>query len=344
MRIELDLNKMRRYHADDTRFGAYSFEVSSGANSTFIVNREQLILRDDNGKLKAGFDRRKSAVKFYGDKRYSPRFVFNNQEAPSVASDSLLMTSLGLYSTYHPVMQLLSSIEIFSIDPTAIRAYQSHDPGDLLTADGANLASVIKRIRREKNESAIRFIMKYIKSISPSVQDFGCETSGASDVLYLNIGAVDGNGVFKLYPSNISDGTLRALAILVALSTKPNRFVGAPRLMVIEEPEIALHPGAATVLMDAIAATLGRNQIIVTTHSPPLLDHPSIRADSLFGITMINGQTIVHGIDKAAHEALTESLFTAGELLQKEKLLPQFFDPKDKPARENMFSTMLHSV
>jgi predicted ATPase len=68
---------------------------------------------------------------------------------------------------------------------------------------------------------------------------------------------------------NASDGTLRALAILVALETTPESGV-----VMIEEPELRLHPWAVQALMRHIRDVLSRRkvQVILTTHSQQVLD------------------------------------------------------------------------
>lgn len=74
---------------------------------------------------------------------------------------------------------------------------------------------------------------------------------------------------------HMSDGTLRALGILVALfQAKVNSRV---RVVGIEEPELALHPGASDLLRDALREGSEYAQVIVTSHSPELLDDPSIQ-------------------------------------------------------------------
>lgn len=75
---------------------------------------------------------------------------------------------------------------------------------------------------------------------------------------------------WRFNANSMSDGTLRALGILVAL------FQGGegarPSLVGIEEPEVALHPAAAAVVRDALTCASTRCQVVVTSHSPELLN------------------------------------------------------------------------
>jgi predicted ATPase len=74
----------------------------------------------------------------------------------------------------------------------------------------------------------------------------------------------------------MSDGTLRAFGVLVApFQGAGNGEIGR-RLVGIEEPEVALHPAAASVLRDSLHDASESAQILVTSHSPDLLDADSI--------------------------------------------------------------------
>lgn len=80
----------------------------------------------------------------------------------------------------------------------------------------------------------------------------------------------------------MSDGTLRALGILAALFQGNPDY--APTLIGIEEPETALHPAASSALREALNRASQETQIIVTSHSPDLLDDLQLSADSLLSV------------------------------------------------------------
>jgi predicted ATPase len=123
----------------------------------------------------------------------------------------------------------------------------------------------------------------------------------------------------------MSDGTLRALGVLVSL------FAGSPALsspVGIEEPEVALHPATAGLLLDALRDAAGSRQILVTTHSPDLLDAPDIQSDELLAVRSYGGTTVINRVDAAAQRALRESLYTSGELLRTDQLTPDVDAPQ----------------
>ena len=87
-------------------------------------------------------------------------------------------------------------------------------------------------------------------------------------------------------------------------------------LVGIEEPEAAVHPGAAGVLRDALRSASACTQVIVTSHGPDLLDDKSIAGEHILAVQNIKGQTLIGPIDQAGRNAIRDRLYTAGELLR----------------------------
>ena len=122
----------------------------------------------------------------------------------------------------------------------------------------------------------------------------------------------------------MSDGTLRALGVLLAIHQQGARGEGspAPSLIGLEEPETALHPAAASVLLAALREASHSTQIVVTSHSPDLLDDDSIQAESLLSVVSEGGETHIAPLDAASQEMMRTKLFSAGELLRLNQLEP----------------------
>ena len=70
--------------------------------------------------------------------------------------------------------------------------------------------------------------------------------------------------------SQLSDGTLRFIA-LATLFLQPEQF--RPSVILVDEPELGLHPYAITMLASLIRMASEKTQVIVSTQSPLLLDH-----------------------------------------------------------------------
>jgi predicted ATPase len=107
-----------------------------------------------------------------------------------------------------------------------------------------------------------------------------------------------------------SDGFRRFYAHLLALYQTPSKLA-----LVFEEPENAIFPGALSLLADEFKAAPreDRGQVILTTHSPILLD--SFDVDNVRAVDMRDGKTIVGRVSKEQRQAVKDQLLITGELL-----------------------------
>ena len=83
-----------------------------------------------------------------------------------------------------------------------------------------------------------------------------------------------------------------------------------------------MHPAAAGILLDALHEASRRVQVLVTSHSPELLDDGSIPVDSLLAVDAVDGITSIGPISEAGRATLRDRLFTPGELLRLDQLSP----------------------
>ena len=83
---------------------------------------------------------------------------------------------------------------------------------------------------------------------------------------------------------------------------------------------MAIHPGALAVLADVMVEAASRTQVLVTTHSPDLIDR--LPVESLRAVQMEDGCTKVGPVSATQAEAVREGLFTSGELHSMEGLEP----------------------
>jgi predicted ATP-dependent endonuclease of OLD family len=114
----------------------------------------------------------------------------------------------------------------------------------------------------------------------------------------------------------MSDGTLRGLAILLALRQDP-----APALTCIEEIEDSVHPAALGVLLDAIAASTERGQVLITSHSPEALSHPAVTPERIRIIEWRNGRSHIFLPSPGSHE-MSKPPRSVGTLLRTNALFP----------------------
>ena len=129
----------------------------------------------------------------------------------------------------------------------------------------------------------------------------------------------------------MSDGTLRALGLLMAVFQTP-----APSVLVIEEPEATIHPGALGAVLDLISRASKTMQVIVTTHSPELLDASWIKDEYLRIVAWEKGASHILLPDDASRKVMKEHLMGAGELLRSNALNPSPLFKKEQDLGTNL--------
>ena len=133
-----------------------------------------------------------------------------------------------------------------------------------LSGNGGNLAQILQSIRNRNWGDYTRMI-EAAKEVNPAFQEFGVEIlSGGSIELALRESGLNS----AIHVSGISDGTLRYLCLLAILYNS-NRG----KIVCIDEPEVGLHPDMIHGISTAIKYASQTSTIIVSTHSPALLNY-----------------------------------------------------------------------
>ncbi len=238
---------------------------------------------------------------------------------PAVTPDRLALVAASGLSAFRPVFDALSAIGLYNFNPKLMREPQRAQDGRLLRPTGDNLASVVRHLERSRPD-AMRHVEEYLRSVVPSVQGVSHLPVGPFETLKFRQDVAGAKHPWYFPAMNMSDGTLRALAVLVAL------FQGdegqEPTLVGIEEPETALHPAAAGALREALKVASAHTQILVTSHSPELLDDADVPASQIRVVRQRDSRTEIAAVDPASREMMREGLFSPGELLRLGQLEP----------------------
>ena len=220
---------------------------------------------------------------------------------------------LHLHGSLDDARHGLGNVGLYHIFPNALRDPQRVADSHPLATGGENLASTLRDMIQKKS----RFLPDLKDALAfavPGVRDIQVKSAGSYYVVELNHerdGGNDRGSWFDL--SHESDGTIRLLALLTALFQEP-----APSLIGLEEPELAIHPGAMAVLSDTMREAALRGQVLVATHSPDLIDRLPI--ESIRAVTAEDGSTRVGKVAEHQLTSVRENLFSAGELHSMEGL------------------------
>lgn len=299
----------------------YGFEIQALEKGGFFVRSERLQFADTYFRIER--NERRGAL----ETRSPPReLVFRASLAnmPLPVDDRLYLVTASGFPEVRPVYDALLALGFYSFDPRTMRDPQTPDAGELLHQDGSNIASVIGRLERDEPE-AMQRVVEYLGKIVPGIERVQQVRRGAWETIEFHQEIKGASSPCRFEALSMSDGTLRAVGGLVAIM---QHFEGRSpvRLVGIEEPETALHPGAVAVLTDALHEAALRTQVIVTCHSPDVLDHIDPEHDGLFVVQSNEGVTTVARVDPASRELMKDHLRTPGELLRLD-LLAQ--DPED---------------
>lgn len=291
---------------DETE-GLYAFRVGSQKKGGFEVQQEECKIFPKEFNLKE-----KDFYKVEGGVLKSSSFKLG---PPALIDRLYLVTASGL-PEFRPLYDALSHMGFYNLNPDEIRELQPPDTGEVLKRDGSNLSSVLSVMDRENTQARTQ-VVTFLSKVVPGIQDVNVKHVGKKETLEFRQFVGKNQDPWRFMAENMSDGTLRALGVLTALfQTKKVPFVG------IEEPEVAVHPGAAGVIRDGLCSASQRTQIAVTSHSPDLLDDKSISDDSIVAVVNRSGETTIGPLDKAGREAVRERLYTAGELLRLGQIEP----------------------
>jgi predicted ATPase len=130
----------------------------------------------------------------------------------------------------------------------------------------------------------------------------------------------------------MSAGTLRLLGLLLAVY-QPHH----PSLVAIEEPEATVHPAVAELVLQVLLDASRDRQVLITTHSPDILDAKELDDRQIRVVTMEHGRTSIAPLSSASRKAIREHLYTPGELLRSNELGQDVQAAEDSARRLDLF-------
>jgi predicted ATPase len=179
-----------------------------------------------------------------------------------------------------------------------------------LRPEGSNLAAVLYLLKA-KYPTSYRLISATVRQVAPFFEDFVVEPLRLNQqMIRLEWKHVATEDYFDV--SSFSDGTLRFIALATLLLQPPEL---RPSLILIDEPELGLHPFAVTLLASMIQSAAVDSQIIVSTQSSALVDHFEPE-DVLVSELKQDGSTTIRRLDSSELEPWLED-YSLGELWDK---------------------------
>lgn len=245
------------YGSKETRsmFGELGFEDSAGVGQyAFVLVRTEtdslVFSTEEIGRLAADT----------GPQRIQ-RLGSGHRESP-LASEGL---------PYQDLWNLLAGSSVYHFEDTsetaAVRRRGNIEDNRRLRGDAGNLAAILYALR-ETRAQYYRRIVATIRQVAPFFEDFELAPRRIDpNSIQLNWRDRDSTNLFG--PHQLSDGTLRTMA-LVALLGQPESEL--PPVIVLDEPEIGLHPYALEIVASLIKSASVHSTVIVATQSVGLVN------------------------------------------------------------------------
>ncbi len=253
-------------------------------------------------------------IAYIWDKRRYPKKPFDRPLAPrgaeagisdpsSKGAADFVREHLGRWRLYH-----------FHDTSSSSPMKKTADVNDnrYLRPDGSNLAAFLYLLKL-KHETSYSLIRRTVQLVAPFFDDFLLEPLRLnSDKIRLEWRHKGSDAYFDA--SSLSDGTLRFIA-LATLFLQPDAY--QPSVILVDEPELGLHPYAITLLASLMKQASFKTQVIVSTQSPLLLDH--FQPEDVLVADRVDGGTQLTRLDSARLATWLED-YSLGELWEKNEL------------------------
>ena len=228
--------------------------------------------------------------------------------APRQDDEALELTALAGDARFKPLTDFLGRVCVYSIFPDVLRAPQTFDSASPMKRHGENWVSILRELLKKNDK---KDLVSALRKLTGDIEDARV-TSAAGFLIaeFKQLGPHDQNKSKKWFAAGRqSDGTLRVAGLLTALLQKPTIPVVG-----IEEPELTVHPGALPMVYEYLVQASEVSQVIITTHSPIILDVADIRRDRIFVVERSNGQTAVKRVSDQQLAPVREKLLSLGDL------------------------------
>lgn len=268
-------------------FEEYSFELTQAAGQKLIITSEEVAWQK-NGMAKP----------------YSTNVESDFKESGLVNSDG---------QTEKIIRTLLSRCKAFQFHDSSatgpLRQASRINTAQYLQSEGNNLASFLYYLKHNYQNEYKR-IVSYVKMILPHFGDFYLEP--VNDYVQLNW--KDDSGKDYVFSADqFSDGSIRFIA-LATLLLQPEKTM--PGMIIIDEPELGLHPYAIEQLANMVKDASVHSQVIIATQSPQLIDGFSPESVIVIEQDDETRSTTAHKLNQKQLEAWLDE-YTVSELWRK---------------------------
>ena len=215
--------------------------------------------------------------------------------------------------TAKSIFKMLSFCKVYQFHDSSaegpLRQSCPVETANYLQSHGNNLPSFLLFLRNNYKESYKR-IIDYVRDVVPQFQDFYLEPANN----FVSLRWIDNSATdYRFNAHQLSDGSIRFIA-LATLLLQPEQTM--PNVIILDEPELGLHPYAITQLAEMIKDASIHAQVIIATQSKDLVDHFDIDNISVVEMDEITQSTTVKQLHEEDYKLWLEH-YTVSELWDK---------------------------
>lgn len=273
--------------SDSASIDIYNFSLSNAAPDRLIITEERIIWH------------RKGKEKPY---EIALDLVFK-ESALAESDDAVAKT----------IFQMLSYCKVYQFHDSStegpLRQVCPVETTNYLQSHGNNLPSFLLFLRDNYINSYNR-IVDYVRDVVPQFQDFYLETNNK----FISLRWMDNSATdYRFNAYQFSDGSIRFIALATLLLQPPETM---PNVIILDEPELGLHPYAITQLAEMIKDASIHAQIIIATQCKDLVDHFEVDNISVIEMDKETQSTIVTSLNSDEYHLWLQQ-YTLSELWDK---------------------------
>ncbi len=274
----------------------------------FGINGYEFILEPTND---GGFTFSSEKLFFDGPK-YGPKWInLGSGHKEALLKKEYKKSSKGSVADY--CYSSISNWKVFHFhdtsDTAGVKRQSAVHDNEYLRSDASNLASYLLKLKKDSSD-VYEQIRKTVQLAIPFFDDFVLKpTVLATEEETIRLLWCQKNSDYSMWPSQLSDGSIRFICLVTALM-QPE----PPSTIIIDEPELGLHPFAITLLGSLIRSASKRMQVIISTQSVPLVNEFQI--SDLIVVDRKEGNSEFSRFDESDFKTWLET-YTVGELWEK---------------------------
>lgn len=248
IKIRFDFESLSSYSEGAN---SYRFKLSPTSDEKFLIDEDRKYIT--------------TSWRSYGTSSEESR-LYDQRNEPSFNNQS---NGVG-----HFVYKSISDWMVYHFHDTSssapMRRSEIVEDNNKLRSDASNIAPFLWELKNN-NESSYQEVLNAVRLVIPFFDDFRLDTQKLGEAKKVRLSWQQKGSDFPMQPYHLSDGSIRFICLATAL-LQPT----PPSTIIIDEPELGLHPAAINILAELIQTAAKRTQVIIATQSPSLIDQFAI--------------------------------------------------------------------